>query len=825
VNIRNPHKHQLKRPSPGINIATFCTSENFQMLSAPYRVAIATTILLLSYAAFGADVPDSTDVEAQPIDDIVVTARRREENLQQVPVSVTALSGAQLEARQLYSMDQLGAVVPNLQFDKAAPSSGSSSVGQIFIRGIGQADFTPVTDPGVAMYVDNIYLGRSPGNVLDLIDIQRVEVLRGPQGTLFGRNSIGGAIKVHSRLPSFTDSTNRIELRLGNDDLRSMILRWDLPVSESLATSVSIGRQERDGYVVRPFDGIRTGDRDRWSARGAVRWEPNDTIAASLVVDFATIDENGAPVVSGGVNDRQPFATFGNAVLESCNAVVVNPTFDATPTGGPPTFPPPGAPTGSAPGCYGADSRPGPFISEGTFPVASELDSGGVALTLNWAIAEQWALKSTTGYREMTMISSRDGDNTPANIFATHDDYEHEQLSQELQLQFSSRDSGLSAMFGLFYYDESGFNLVDVTVPSGAIQSGGFYDNQSFAVFTHGTLDLSERLALSVGVRHTEDRKAYLPDQFSLCDSSAGSAPGFFPATWPELQGFYLGPTGPLAAGERILDYRRSELDFDATDMTVDLSYQFSDDTLAYMTFATGYKSGGFDQRFVGPTPDGAPSSYRPESVDSFELGLKTSSADGRLRLNVSLFDADYDDLQIIVRESFNPLTVNAGAARVRGGEVELQWLASTNWDFGFSAGHIDTKYRRLNQPAQDSGVRLENKLANAPAWNVAAGTAYRLSVLDLGELTARVDWAWQDTEYNDAVNSPQIRQSPFHLVNASLIFAPWESNWQLTIAGRNLFDETYLVTGNSAFDTTAAYVEQVFGRPREFLVSLAYEF
>jgi iron complex outermembrane receptor protein len=212
VNIRNPHKHQLKRPSPGINIATFCTSENFQMLSAPYRVAIATTILLLSYAAFGADVPDSTDVEAQPIDDIVVTARRREENLQQVPVSVTALSGAQLEARQLYSMDQLGAVVPNLQFDKAAPSSGSSSVGQIFIRGIGQADFTPVTDPGVAMYVDNIYLGRSPGNVLDLIDIQRVEVLRGPQGTLFGRNSIGGAIKVHSRLPSFTDSTNRIEL-------------------------------------------------------------------------------------------------------------------------------------------------------------------------------------------------------------------------------------------------------------------------------------------------------------------------------------------------------------------------------------------------------------------------------------------------------------------------------------------------------------------------------------------------------------------------------------------------------------------------------------
>ena len=198
------------------------------------------------------------------------------------------MSGDQLEARQLYAMDQLGAVVPNLQFDKAAPSSGSSSVGQIFIRGIGQADFTPVTDPGVAMYVDSIYIGRSPGNVLDLVDVERVEVLRGPQGTLFGRNSIGGAIKVHSRLPSFTDTANRIELRLGNDDLKAMILRWNLPLTESLATSIAIGRQQRDGYVERQFDGIRTGDRDRWSARGAVRWEPTDAFAASLVVDYTT---------------------------------------------------------------------------------------------------------------------------------------------------------------------------------------------------------------------------------------------------------------------------------------------------------------------------------------------------------------------------------------------------------------------------------------------------------------------------------------------------------------------------------------------------------
>ena len=802
------------------------------MKRAPWRTALATVMAIALLPAAPAVTPTAraadADAASRPvaeIEEIVVTARRRTENLQQVPISVTALSGAELAARQVDAMDQLGTVVPNLQFDKAAPSSGSSSVGQIFIRGIGQADYTPVTDPGVALYVDGIYIGRSPGNVLDLLDIERIEVLRGPQGTLFGRNSIGGAIKVHSRQPGFDDADSSVELRLGNDDLRGLNFRWNLPLSDTLATSFALGRLGRDGYVERPRDGVWTGDRDRWSARGALRWEPNDSVRTSLVVDYTTIDENGAPVVSGGVNDLQPFATFGNAVLDSCEAVVINPAFDGTPAGGPPTFPPPGAPTGGAPGCYGADSAAGPFVSEGTFPVASELDSGGAALTVDWTLDERWGIRSTTGYREMTMLSSRDGDNTPANIFATRDEFEHEQFSQELQLRYAGDESGLSAVLGLFYYDESGFNLVDVTVPPGAIQSGGYYDNQSWAVFAHGTLDVTERLALSLGARHTEDRKAYLPDQFSLGDASAGSAPGFFPPTWPELAGFYLAPTGPLAAGERILDYRESELDFDATDITIDLSYRLSDTALAYVTFATGYKSGGFDQRFVGPTPDRAPSSYRPESVDSLEFGLKTSSFGGRLRANLAVFDADYEDLQIIVRESFNPLTVNAGDARVRGGELELEWLASADWEIGFSAGYLDTGYRRLNQAAQDTGVELRNRLANAPQWSLAGGTAYRLGLGRFGEVTARVDWSWQDSEYHDAVNDPRIRQSAFHLVNASFAFVPASGRWQLTVASRNLLDETYLVTGNSAFNTPAAYVEQVYGRPRELLASLRYEF
>ncbi|MDJ0909750.1 MAG: TonB-dependent receptor [Woeseiaceae bacterium] len=794
-------------------------------LPALLAAAIVTTTM-------SAHAEEPAELEPPPgasdgfaIEEIIVTARRREESLQSVPIAVTAFNASQLDARQVFEIDQLGSVVPNLQYDKAAPSSGSSSVGQIYIRGIGQSDFTPVTDPGVALYIDGVYFGRSPGNVLDLIDVDRVEVLRGPQGTLFGRNSIGGAIKVHSRRPTPGQSSNRLRVRAGNDDWAELAYKSDLSLGESGAAGIAFNRISRDGYVQRVVDGVRTGDRDRWSLRGSLAWDASEQIAAFLVVDFTQIDENGAPTVSGGVNDRQAFGTFGNAVLIDCTAVTINPNFDATQGSGPPTFPPPGLADGDAPGCYGSESRPGPFVSEATFPAMSRLDNAGAAFELDWTVAEWLTLKSTTGYRSVDMRTSRDGDNTPANIFATYDDYDHEQFSQEIQLEFSNTDLSLDGLFGVFYYDESGFNLVDVTVPTGALRSGGYYDNRSYAAFLHVALDLTERLSLSLGTRHTEDRKAYVPDQFSLGDASAGSAPGLFPPTWPLLEGFYLAPTGPLAAGERILDFTESRLDFGSTDWSIDLRYRLTDRMMAYATYSTGYKSGGFDQRFVGPTPDRLPSTYRPETVESFEVGLKADALNDRLRLNLALFDADYDDLQIIVRESFNPLTFNAGRARVRGGELEIAWLPTADWNLNMSAGHIDAAYRSLTDSAQNSGVGLDNRLVNAPEWSLALGAAYSMNLGRAGEVTTRLDWSWQDEQYNDAVNSPEIRQSAYQLMSASIMWRDPDDRWRVTLASRNLLDETYLVTGNSAFETAASYVESVYGRPREVLLTLDYEF
>ena len=758
------------------------------------------------------------------IEEVLVTARRRVETLQDVPVSVSALQGEALQLQQVYRADQLGTLVPNLVFKPVAPSSGSSSVGQMFIRGIGQSDFTPVTDPGVALYLDGVYLARSPGNVLDFVDIDRIEVLRGPQGTLFGRNAIGGAIKVHTRRPTTDQQEGGLDLRLGTDDLRALTIRFNQPLSPDLAVNGVAYAERQDGYVTRITDGLDTGDRDRWGARAALRWTPDDRFSLFLVADLGGIDENGAPTVSGGVNDRQPFATFGNGVLASCEAVQINPRFNATPTGGPPTFPPPGVPSGSAPGCYGAASIPGPFSSEGTYPLASELDSGGLTLELSADLGDAWELVSTTGYRTLDMFTSRDGDNTPANIFATRDDYEHDQLSQEFQFRYDGggRVQGVAGLYGL---SEEGFNAVDVTLPGGAIRSGGEYDNRSWAVFGHGTVDLTERLSASLGLRHTQDRKQFLPDQFAQGDASMGGVPGFFPNTWPELAGQYLGPTGPLPAGTRLLDFTTSSIRFDHTDVSVDLRYRFSPRLMTYVTYSTGYKSGGFDQRFTGPTPDGLPSTFGPEEVDSVELGAKGAALAGRLRWQLALFEADYDDLQIIVRETFNPLTVNAGRARIRGGELEAEWALTGALDLRLALGHLDASYRDLSESAQASGVRLDNALVNAPDWTANLGLQHLLGFADGGRLTSTLDVGWVDETWNDAVNSVQIRQEPYTTVNGSLAWDLPGDRWQLVAAVRNLLDETWLLTGNSAFDTAAAYVEQVWSRPRQWEFIVRYRF
>ena len=757
------------------------------------------------------------------LEEIIVTARKREENLQTTPVAVSAFTDKELEVRQIDSTDRLTDITPNLTFDSVSPSSGSSSAAQIFIRGIGQTDFTPVTDPGVGLYVDGIYMARSVGNVLDFLDVERIEILRGPQGTLFGRNTIGGAVVVHSRRPD-EDPRASLKVQVGDDDMFYLTGKANLPLGENVFSNIAIASKNRDGYVTRVYDGVDTGDDDSLAGRGSLSWTPRDDFRLYLTADVTRIREHGAPTVGGGVNDRGAFATFGNGLLASCTAVNINPNF-GTPGGGPPSFPPPGVGVNGAPGCYHANSFAGEYTSEGTFPVKSDLDIWGLSAELVWDVSDWVSIKSITGYRDMEMESSRDGDNTPANIFATQDFYDHQQFSQEFQFSGTVLDDRMKWLLGLYYFEEDGFNTNPVYLPVGSIRSGGLYDNDSLAAFFQSTYDLTQQLAFTFGLRYTEDTKRFTPDQISLGDSSAS---GIFGPTWPNFAGFYLPSAGPpMPAGTRLVTFDEFEEKFDDTNIMLNLAYQWTDELMTYVSYSEGFKSGGFDQRFTAFTP--APSSYDPEYADTWEAGLKTDLADNRVRLNLALFHTSYEDLQIIIRESFNPITFNGGDASIDGGELELTLVPTDRWYITAAVGYLDAEYDELDPSVSEGSnatpILIDYKLVNTPEWSAALGAAYTIDLSDWGTLTPRVDWSFHDEQFNDSINTPQLFQDDYTLLNAAITLQTNDGRWESTLAFRNITDEEYLITGNSAFRTAASYVEQVYGRGSEWYLSVQYNF
>ena len=754
---------------------------------------------------------------------LTVTARNREELLQSVPLAVSAFSGRALELSQIGTTDRLGQIMPNVNFNHSGALSGTKSAAQFYIRGVGQRDFLPVTDPGVAVYVDGIYMPRSVGAVMDLIDVERVEVLRGPQGTLFGRNAVGGAVSVHSRRPD-AEARRSIALQFGDDRMTNLTASANGALGDGLFGSVALALRKRDGYVTRTHDELDMGNDNGQAARGAIVWRPSATFEIFATTDYSRRRENGAPTVNGGVNDKQAFGTFGNAALPGCTAITVNPDF---PGKGPPTFPPPGQGAGGAEGCYGPDSFAGPYTSEGTFPAFDSLDSWGAGAKVSWSLGGGVTLRSLTGYRGLDMRSSRDADNTPANILQIQITVESEQLSQELQLSGLGLGDRLHWQTGLYLVREVGYYLGAVTLPTGAFDSHWDLVNSSLAGFAQATADVTEAVSLTVGARYTRDWKAVTPDVHAVGDASQGRGSPHGP-TWPLARGIFRAATGPMKPGDRILANKEFTRDFDALTMMANLAHRLNDNTIAYVGFAEGFKSGGFDARVPSPppgyepnSPDAPPTDYEPETVASYEIGLKSSTGDGRLRLNLALFRADYEDLQVVIRESINPITVNGGSADLQGAELEAAWIPAGGWDIAASVGVLSAEYDSLSDAVRkNSPVLPDYKLTKTPRFNhsLRIGRTFHARGLPV---TPRLHWTYTSSQYHDPVNTPQLFQEGYHLLHATVGLASADGGWEVLSALRNLTDERYLVTGTSAWGTAAAYIEQVYGRPFEWSVSV----
>ncbi|MEZ5556942.1 MAG: TonB-dependent receptor [Pseudomonadales bacterium] len=794
-------------------------------------VCLSAAALTSTFAAPGATAAEQARGGAEMVlEEIVVTARMREEGLQSAPIAISAYTGETLEYRGVSRLDEISRFVPSLTLENNPSFGGASNSAAIYLRGIGQKEFLPTTEPGVGLYVDGVYIARSVGAVLDIVDIERLEVLRGPQGTLFGRNTIGGAISITTVKPEPGGALEgMVSLAAGTDDLLNAKGSLHIPMGDTAAARLSVASLNQDGYVKRT-DGVDLGDDDTLTGRLAFAWEPDERFRADLNVEATRDRENGPAMRLLGIDFTDLSQLQGvvlappppMAFIHNVTTAAVAPGVPCAATdvnGNGVTYNP------AVPNCYdsryiGDDGR-----NQGTAPAFSETDLFGASATLRYDLSQTLTLKSITGWRDLDSEFARDGDHSPQRISQFYDDLEQQQFTQELQLLGSHER--MNWILGAYYFSEDGdnVNILDFTVSN--FRSGGKFDNESWALFAQMTYDLTDRLHLTAGGRYTNEEKSFLPDQIIFQNYYAGISN-------------LVPPDNPLAAldapflqaGERILPYLRKKIDIDEFTPMVNLSYDLNDDLMLYLSYSEGFKSGGFTQRVFPPivagftAPPGTPDidlipTYDPEFVDVYEIGFKLTTLDDRLRFNGAVFHTDYQDLQVQVFNSVAPVTQNIGEASIDGVELELQSAPGAGWLVEASLSWLKAEYDEI-----DTSITLIGKnydFERVPEFTASLGVSKEWQLEDLGSLVARADWSYRSDAYNDAYNTPLLETDAYHLVDASVRWRSPAEDWSVILSGRNLGDEEYLVTG--VYGTAFQAFEGMYDRGRQWRLEVRKDF
>ncbi|MEX2126008.1 MAG: TonB-dependent receptor [Woeseia sp.] len=745
----------------------------------------------------------ASEGRSQQLEEIVVTARKREENVQDVPISISAFSGDQLGFLGIEDLSEIDRVTPNLQFDSTAAVSGSTIASTVFIRGIGQTDFTLNSDPGVGIYLDGVYIARSVGGLLDLVDIESVEVLRGPQGTLFGKNTIGGAINIRSRRPA-ADQAGYVDFEFGNFDRRNIKAGVDAAISDTIVAGLSVGFMEQDGYQHRL---LQPGTEDLGNVNRSVTkarsiWTPSDQFEIDLAFDHSRGREQSVPqsvlVIEPGTG--APFLPAAAGLIPGTTPQI-RPGFEGQ--------------------FVGDDLFSGLFVTndpEITYyagPSRSDFDIYGTSATVTFDIGEL-TVKSISAYRDVDSHFARDSLSSPFLVADTEDDYEQEQFSQELQVSGDLPSGNFVA--GAFYLAEEGTNSNLVATSIGDLGSGGAVDNESVAVFAQANFNFTDRLGTTLGVRYTDETKRFSP-------GFKGGPQQFV----TNANGLALGlpPTVPL-----ILDgiYESSS---DKTDVTLALDYNFAEELMVYGSYTTGFKAGGFSQR-IGPGPGIPAPDFRPEEVSVYELGFKWLGLNQRLRLNVAAFTTDYEDVQITpIFEGIGPVTRNAGEAEINGLEVEWALVPNENWEFRGGIGLLETEYTSLTPESQvnlnvDGSpiLTLSSELAKSPDVSAHAILARHWITEGGGTISAQADWSYTSEMYNDVLNAAELQRDDLHLIGGTLSYASPGENWLVMLRGVNLSNEEYIIAGNAErFAGNIGYTQGTYARPREYWISIRRSF
>jgi len=743
------------------------------MLIRKNRIAQACAAAIL--ASFGAQA-----LAQGALEEVVVTAQKREQSLQDAPIAITAFSSEALEQQGISDVRDISGFVPNVQIN---PSPGGSTGATVAIRGSVTINPAVTWEPTVGMYLDGAFIGKNLGGIFDVADLERIEVLRGPQGSLYGKNTVGGAINLISRKPSGEFSGSLLG-GVGNEGYYRVKASVDTAAIGSvgeglgqLSANITLQHEERDGFVRNVDDplgnpfflaGPRSSDEynnlDADSGRIALALDVTENFDARYSYDFSKKDQQPTASVLTAVDD--PGLGFG-PLLEP----YVQPD----------------------------DKYPSKLSNDNSGFEKSEVE--GHALHLNFRAGEMGFLgdvtfKSITSYRELSWDDLLDLDGSPIDFFHSARYVDYDQLSQEFQMVGSTER--VNYVFGLYYFEEDAdvFNPITFFGVFGTPTSDQFYglESESRAVF--GQVDwrpaaevLQDRLTVTLGARYTEEKK----DQYIVHPGFAGDADDDWSSFTPALT----------------------------------LGWELSDDINLYARYAEGWKSGGFNGE--SSTLAAFQRAYDPEEVTSYELGMKSRWLDNRLQLNLAAFQNEIEDMQIAVflaDGSAASVVDNAGKATIKGFEVELLAQPIDNLQLNLNLGYLDPEYDEYI----DGGVNVANdrEFPYSPEITANAGIQYTINdvLACCGNLTGRLDWVYVDERvaYPEPIQNLRSQLDSYTLLNGRLTLSDiplGNGNLKVAAWGKNLLDEEYRTNTIPFIIWTVSY----FGDPRTYGVEVSYDF
>ncbi len=745
--------------------------------------------------------------------EIIVTAQRRDQNLQNVPAALSVFSGEAMEQLSATNIMDLSEYAPNVVITTGNVNEGPSAT--VTIRGVGQLRPDLTSEVPIAIYVDDVYWSQMDGALLNAMDVERVEILRGPQGTLFGRNATGGAIAFHSRDPEFSNASGNVKL-IGGGFSRAdagATLNWG---TEQVALRANVLRENRDGFITRLVDGDRVGGYDNLLGRVKLAIAPSDTFDALFTVDSSDQKSNGpskhiVDLASGGsFPPPMPFPT----------------TIGGRPQLPGPFFPVaafynqgPGGPFAGrslrGDGPKWTAENAGSILTgdrrtqEGGDPGIGNFRSTGLAAELNFNVSESLSFKSITSSRSTETLGFVDEDgSTRFNLRQNESTMDLDNSSQEFQL--SGAHERFDWVAGLYYFQEVAAQISKDTgqtafgEPGNVEISDDTSDVETVRAFFQGTWGLSGRLNLTAGVGWTEDRKLF---------------------------------TVGALAGSGALNVDQA---WDGAQPKLALDYAVSDSVMLYGSVSQGWRSGGFNTLDLDPDetevcqgiaelervaltdPDNACEemnygnrAYREEALDSFEVGARMELLERRLRLNITWFDSRYEDIQITNVDVGRPYTVSAGASTIEGLEVEGLYRATEDFQLQYSLG-------LQNAPRAGGDKEV---LTNTPERSASVGVNYGVDTGGGGRLAGHVSYGWQDETAGAGL--VQRARDAYGLVRARLSYALPGGRWEASVFCTNCAGEEYDVAhldfASRNFPPIAEYV--LVGRPREWGAEFIYNF